>query len=1558
MNFKNIRNVRSFLSDYYLGSIFGRGERRNRRKRLSDRDTDVAYARFRRIRDQAEGRADDATECRERFLRPLFRDVLGFHVGAGANGVHALFANAELENQGASPIALLVCGRWDDDPASGTRTDRNLTRRLEDALAGQDLPYGFVGTGEEIRLLRRQGYGPRGSYIAADLNGLAEDDDPESFAVGYKLFHISMFKSEEDGCRPLDLIEIESRAHAQQVSDDLKRAVFSAAEILVTALIADSTRREGIKCESLQDFHLRGYRDAALTGLYRLLFIMYAEARDTRLYEHPIYRDSYSIQSLLDEILSKPLEDSTLFAENATGFWDRVRALFEIFDQGLPEITPWQHLPPRGGDFFSSRTPEGKILDNARLCDKDIAKILICLATSTPQAGIGHERISFRELDIEQLGAVYEGLLEYEPRVVRSTTIELRVQGRNFALDPADVVRLCRQKSLLLRGDPSIVEGTTAESLHPQFALSQKDEDEYALSTADEDDLEAVPDDESDETEEQDEAGIRRGASAALVRRFLPGTFHFVAGAARKGSGSFYTPLPLVRDLIEHALAPIAQGRSVNEIESLRILDPACGSAHFLVEAMRYLGHELHRAYVRELGSKAPAAFRNSDRWDSECGLSDAEARSANSEARAWCKRRIAEKCLFGVDKNPTAINLARVALWIESLAGDRPLTFFEHHIRPGNSLLGSWLSGITRPPLIDNEVGPTNTQAVFHSASVIQLIESAADARRLIDRAVDLGTVEPDSIAEQNFKAHQRDLAEGSLYTTRLLFDLRMASSFIPTIWADWQELLNRISDRNELEKYASHRSWWNEFLQVQQRERFFHWELEFPEAFCDKERRGFDVVLGNPPWDKVLPTKHEFYAHHDVLIRAFKSSELDSRIRELHEAHPGLEDEFKNYRTRTVIAAQLLRKSGDFPLSEARSQATHEDLSKYFVDRAIRLCADSGAGALVVPSVLYSGDGFVGIRRFLLEKAAIERFYGFENRRKIFPIDCRYKFVNLVFRKGKTMDGFDAAFMRHDISELAAREEKPWLVRITREEVTRLTPDTLAFLEYRGPRDQAIINKMHRSRPILGGKGPTSWGAEFFTDMAHMQIYNSTRDKDLWTDPESKRFYSPSIVLGAEPNDPAQVIRAMRKKGFWPVFEGKHIDQFLVGVKPIRWWLSVAQAEQKYARRPRQEPTLVFRETASNTNERTCIAAVLPSESAASHKLSGLILSNVSPEIGALVLNSFSFDFALRRRTAGTNVSFTYMRPMPVPGITEARRLASVSITTRSAWIDSISHITENKGWWPMLWEANRSVAEAYSLSPDDLDYILNEFPVFARKRPDFFSYLKAQIQDWRAEITGEFRLQSPATLAETTSRRPPKKTPKSDRFNQAAVLAFIVNELGRTDIGRVGHDKLIYFAQEHLGIDLGLTFSRKAAGPWDPALKHQVEKLAISQRWLVIDQRAKGDTASFRVGPDIATGLVQANRKLGSKVQELRDLCQFFNGVQFGNGLQFRTAGLERWATIHKCWKDLLRNHPVTETTLIEEVLNWKPHYKIAEVRKAIGGMVKYGLIQLARPEGNER
>ena len=686
------------------------------------------------------------------------------------------------------------------------------------------------------------------------------------------------------------------------------------------------------------------------------------------------------------------------------------------------------------------------------------------------------------------------------------------------------------------------------------------------------------------------------------------------------------------------------------------------------------------------------------------------------------------------MDLNPTAVNLARVSLWIESLAGDRPLTYFEHHIRCGNSLLGTWLDRLGEPPLPG--MGKAVDEFGLFVLPVKAAIRHAASRRLLIDHAADQGAVPPESLDELRYKEDRRQEAQDALAAARLLFDLRSTAAFdLAEIWAEFPNLLGFAGDRANLETYCRSRSWWDRFEVVRARERFFHWELEYPEVFFDGSP-GFDAVLGNPPWDKVLPTKHDFYARYDPLIRAYKGNDLDRRIHDLEAAVPASAADFAAYQNRTTTAARLLRHGGDFPLSRAHSQHAHEDVSKYFVDRCARLARAGGAVGLVVPSVVYNGDGCVGIRDFLLKECTVRRFYGFENRRKVFPIDSRYKFVSLVFQKGHAGDGFAAAFMRHDLGELEDTGPKPWFVVITRKEVEQFSPETLAFLEYRSPRDQEIVRKMHQGRPTLGSTGPGSWGATFLSWRAHEAIYNSAEDKDLWTDPATGRLYSPSLVLGHAPKDPGETIERMREKGFWPVFEGKHIDQFLVGIKPIRWWLSPDAADRKYAKRPRPKPLLVFRETASNTNERTCISAVLPVSSAAGHTLSGLLLEGIAPDAASTVFNSLCFDWLLRLRTAGTHVSFTYMRPMPVPPPEAVNRLPL--IPTHLAWTAGADHITDLKDLWPLLWDANRAVAEAYGLGPDDFEHILNAFPVFARKRPAFFAYLQERLLDWRDRKT----------------------------------------------------------------------------------------------------------------------------------------------------------------------------------------------------------------------------
>jgi len=1344
MRFRHLRNVRGFLSDYYLGSVFGRGYGRGTRRTLSDRATDLAYGRFRRIRQRAEGRVPDAASCRERFVRPLLRDVLGYHLGAGSDRIHGLFRSAEAEQAGERPVLLVYCGSWDEDLDAG-RGRANPMRALGDLLAREAVQNGLLVTGERLRLIRAPGEGPSGAYLEADLAGLDEEEDPESFAALLKLFSADTFLPREDGSRPIDEIERESREHAERVSKDLKEAVFRAAESMVSGLIADAAARGEIDGPlGLDESQLFAFRDAALLALYRLLFILYAEARDPRLDEHRLYRESYSATGLLEEVLRQPDRD---WPENRCFLWERVRALFSIYDEGLPAITPWDHIPPRGGDFFSCETPAGRILDRARLSDRQVARLILDLATTTPRRGVGRERVSFRELDIENLGAVYEGLLEYEPRIAGETCIEVRVQGCEYVLPPAELVRLCEEKNLKLKGALALVRGTETERLHPEAPVDEAEEGDEELGLTEDAELQEPEGSGGEETAEQ---GIKKGAAAHLVRRLEPGAFHFVPGPGRKGSGSFYTPRPLVQDLVRHALEPLVEGKSAAEIERLRVLDPACGSAHFLVEAMRYLGQVLHQAYVKELNGKAPPEFRSTtgQGWDDNWRASDEEARVANSEARAWCKRRIAERCLFGVDLNPTAVELARVALWIESLAGDRPLTYFEHHIRCGNSLLGTWMERLEEPPLPRKGNHNSRPQGVLRfQEPVREAIREAARLRRIIDEVHpdDLRRegVEPESPEEQRYKEHLRQRAAETLAAARLLFDLRSASAFLPDIWQDWQTLTSLIGKPEEFHAHAQGCPWWPEFERVRDRERFFHWELEFPEVFLQRNHPGFDAVLGNPPWDKIKPDRKEFHGRYDILIRVFVGGELDRRIRELQAKIPGLADEFKAYENRIKAIAACLKKGGDYRFQDwkvnGKTTGGDPDAFKFFVERAWHLVREGGRVGFVVPSAIYNNEGCTGLRHLLLSEAEVERFYAFENRRKIFPIHSSYKFVSLVFCKGKPgKDGFPAAFMRHDLAELQDNRPKPWMVLVRRRELECLSPGTLAFLEYRSPRDRQILLKMYgydqdgnpvNPRPLLGDAGPGTWNARFYRE------FDMTNDKDLWTDPTTGKLYNPRQVLGPVPGTTDRPpyyrpeawpeIRArMAEAGFWPLYEGKHIEQFLVDIKPIERWVSLEACERKYDHLPHDGPKWVFRRIASNTNERSVIAAALPRFSCFGDSLFGI---ETPFESVVSLLDSFAFDYAARLRMT-TNLNFYHMQRIAAPAPPKVSELSTLSVAGAHS-----THVGDLPDLWDAIWQINRAVAEAYGLTPDDLEHILSTFPVFARKRPQFFEFIRNRISDW---------------------------------------------------------------------------------------------------------------------------------------------------------------------------------------------------------------------------------
>ncbi len=448
-------------------------------------------------------------------------------------------------------------------------------------------------------------------------------------------------------------------------------------------------------------------------------------------------------------------------------------------------------------------------------------------------------------------------------------------------------------------------------------------------------------------------------------------------------------------------------------------------------------------------------------------------------------------------------------------------------------------------------------------------------------------------------------------------------------------------------------------------------------------------------------------------------------------------------------------------------------------------------------------------------------------------------------------------------------------------------------------------------------------------------------TNDKDLWTDPKTSKLWTVKQILGFEPSDFEETRSRMAEKGFWPLYEGKHIEQFLVDIKPIERWVNLEVVLSRYGRPPISSPKVVVRAIASNTNERTCIAAVIPEKSCFGHSLYGCI-TTVDPVVVVTILNSFSADYALRLRMS-SNVSPVYLRTTAT-----VVELHPSFLELSLSMPPGTMHVSQVAEFWPAIWELNRTVAEAYGLNPSDFEHILNSFPVFARKRPEFHAYLRERLAEWKAEAkaTAKRVSQVPQMARPIPIGKEKKQSDGVLRFRQAAVLTYIAYQLDHSGFGRVGHDKLAYFAQEHLDVPLEFNFEREAAGPWDPDLHYKAEKLAVKKEWLVVDQPSGPNTpTSFKLGPKATEGIAAAEKFLGPNAKELRDLCASFKST-------FGTAGLERWATIHKCYKDLeAKGQQVTDDMLVKEVIGWKGHradYSEQAIRKAMIGMKKEGLL----------
>lgn len=889
-------------------------------------------------------------------------------------------------------------------------------------------------------------------YVQVDVDVGLEDD--RASAALFTIFSAASLSPEpgHDQSMLHRLVEASER-DASQVRQSLRHGVLEASAAVLGALAA-----------RLPPAPLDSTFEQALTIVYRILFLLFAEARGLVPFWHPVYRESYSVDAL---------RAAAERSGPAPGLWDALRAISRLAHAGCRagdlRVTPFN-----GRLFAPSRTP---LAERGDLDDEAARRALLALATRTAADRAGRERIAYRDLGVEQLGAVYETVLDYEPCAVAARS-----------------------------GRP------------PQRRLT---------------------------------VALRPGSGR------------------RKATGTFYTPQPIAQFLIRRTLGPLVQDASPDRILDLKVLDPAMGSGAFLVGACVYLAQAYEAALVRT-GACHPTDL--------------------GPQEQAAIRRTIAERCLYGVDLNPMAVQLARLSLWLATLAADRPLTFLDHHLQAGDSLLGTWLACLRHAPVGRRRRTPASLP-LFHEAAVGEALRQTLPVRF---KLASVPNDTPDQVREKERALAALNRPDAAVSKWRRVADLWCAGWFASgggALSSAFGALSDAILTGAGALAGAVAARYLRDVEAIAASHRFFHWELEFPEAFFDAggarlAAPGFDAVVGNPPWD---------------MIRA-DAGGADQRSRDRRDM------------------GAVVRFTRDAGVYTAQSDG-HANRYQLFVERAVALARPGGRLGLVLPSGLAADHGSGPLRRMLFSRCNVDAIVGFDNRRGVFPIHRSVRFLLLTATSGTaTVDiGCRLGEQEPAVLETAGDDTDPgssWFtVRVTRALLERLSGDDLEIPDLRAPMDLAIAERAAALFPPLGD--PRGWGARFGREL------NATDDRDCFR----------------------------RAGGGLPVVEGKQIEPFRVNRRSVRWHISARDAERLLGSR-HQQARIAYRDVASATNRMTLIAAVLPAGCVSTHTV--FCLRTACPlraQYGLCgLLNSLVVNYLARLRVT-THVTTAIVERLPLP-------------------------------------------------------------------------------------------------------------------------------------------------------------------------------------------------------------------------------------------------------------------------------------------------------------------
>lgn len=1010
---------------------------------------------------------------------------------------------------------------------------------------------GLLTNGSELRVLISDPARPDSQVIIPiDPNWKRSRNVPDSYRLLLAL-------ARPEGVRFLPDLVDQARLQQARVTKDLRRQAREAVELFVQEVLDHSENCTALAQHADQAALARDLWREGLVIIYRLLFVLKLEASDDparrfSFASSSLWRNSYSPGVALAPFARAVLDQG---AETGRLLEDGLRALFRLFAQGLKssELTV---KPLTGGLFDQNATP---ILSRLRWGDRGVALLLDRLLwTPRGRGSSARERVHYGPLDVEDLGRVYEALLELEPGI---------------AAEP-----MCRLRRQKLEVVVPIAQGEKYRAQKP-VANSQNgaEDSEEADDTVDEG--------------EEDEAPSRgKKTKVEWIEEIRPGRFYLRVGLGRKATGSYYTPHSFVRFLVQETLGPQVAERSPDDdprpdrILALKVLDPATGSGHFLVEACRFLGDHLYEA-CRRCDELASDAERAAERASDDAERTRLQERAvemrrrvedlpdphdelvaylpsrvtegdlpgiSERKARALCRRLVAVHCLYGVDKNPLAIELAKLSLWIEAHAEGLPLTFLDHRLVVGNSLTGPFFEHLLTFPGSKRPVSDLFNQGL--RARFEQALEAAL--RHVRDLEVSVGATVAEIAAKQAAKARlDRALAPFRLVAAAWAGGVMLSEKGCDDDAYAW--LVQCVSETGELPaSFDNHKRLLPMIARglgvtilPENRERklpidaipALPYDLAFPEVFFPSgvlaDRGGFNAVLGNPPWDAIQFKSKEFFAAFDIeYLNAptkRESTEIERRLLtdvnfgSLLEYHKESFEERKRIND-ILYQYQKVQIDGDLAGRQV-------DAFRVFMERNAQVLCTDGLTGCVVPSAFHANEGAVGIRRLYLEQMALRCCYSFENRKKLFEIHGSFKFEPIVASRNGPTSEFPCAFYLHDEAWLSPDLSREHSLRYTLSFVRNTSGKYLSLLELRDRVSTSIAQVMFEKGENFGA----------FCESVGVKLQKQPAALDMAK--ESYRFEgTASLFQSSEDPRHPEIRTRLINNGYYYLSEGKTFHQY----------------------------------------------------------------------------------------------------------------------------------------------------------------------------------------------------------------------------------------------------------------------------------------------------------------------------------------------------------------------------------------------------------------------------